>query len=196
MSHLKHFFDALVVSSLIAFGTHISYGAVVITATETEDGVVFLGSGSLNLYGLSFQGNYITGAGINPSRRVLLLGTFNLQIVTADTYLGIDGPTSFGTRNALTYPDGETGDRFGITFSGSDQTLLAVPKNYVSGSPLSGSNTYLGYRFSSFGMTPDATYTWSLPNDRLTLQIIPEPSTLLLGTLATMGLLLRRTWRI
>ena len=68
-----------------------------------------------------------------------------------------------------------------------------LPYGY-SGGPLSGTMTFWGETFSSLGMDP-GTYTWTLPNDSVTLTIIPEPTTFTLLGLGSLALVMGRRRR-
>ena len=83
--------------------------------------------------------------------------------------------------------------------------LLLVPLGYVSGTPLSATDTYANQTFSSLGLTPGTyTTTWGTGAhaDFLTVQVgpaaVPEPSALVtagLGMLVCGGLACRRRKR-
>jgi len=64
---------------------------------------------------------------------------------------------------------------------------------YLSGSPILGTATFEDHTFESLGLNL-GTYTWSWTatggGDSITLDIIPEPSTLILLLTAALGLLL------
>jgi hypothetical protein len=66
----------------------------------------------------------------------------------------------------------------GITYRAepavASQTMLSVPKGYVSGNPLSDSATYSGQTFATLGVTP-GTYVWTWgngANQNFTLKIL------------------------
>ena len=83
-----------------------------------------------------------------------------------------------------------SGDPFGII---GTQTQLYVPRNYISGSFLDGSMSFVGQTFASLGVTP-GTYVWTWGDatsfnggDSFTLRIgdakIPEPATAIIWTM-------------
>jgi hypothetical protein len=75
-----------------------------------------------------------------------------------------------------------------------------VPTGYVSGDPLSDSETFDNATFASLGLTV-GDYTWTLPSDSYTIDVeapvaVPEPASLtLLGISAGMTLLAARRRR-
>ena len=86
-------------------------------------------------------------------------------------------PSNFGSGVGGTVPaSAYSGNLFGF-----DYGSLVVPSGYTSGSPLSGTATFGNKTFADIGITP-GTYTWTVPNDSITLNInnasaVPEPST-------------------
>jgi hypothetical protein len=104
---------------------------------------------------------------------------------SADAYLTIVGPTSFGSGGNTVASSG-SGDYVGIS-PGSG--FLIVPHSYVSGTALSDSSTYDSQTFSSLGVTP-GTYEWTWgagADQNFMLQAVPEPS---VGLLLAVGVLL------
>jgi hypothetical protein len=79
-----------------------------------------------------------------------------------------------------------------------DYERVVVPFGYVSGSALSETATWNDQTISSMGLTP-GTYTWTwgsgIDADSLTLNIAPEPGSLLLFSAAGLALPLFGRWR-
>jgi hypothetical protein len=169
--------------------------SVIVTMEEVGSDVVLMGSGSLNLAGLSFFATETIDSIVFPSVGVFGVGP---NIALVDIYSGVTGPSNFGS-GTYTVSDSGSGDTFSIDSAG--QFLLDVPTGYTGGA-LSGSSTYANSTFASLGVTP-GTYVWTWGNsdlhDSLTLEIettptgVPEPATtLLLGLPIAATMLARR----
>jgi PEP-CTERM motif len=148
----------------------------VVDLTQVGSDVVASGNGAIDLTGLSFVGSRAEAAGLLPSINFEDTGPVNTGVV--HVYSGITGPSNFGS-GGFTAASSGSGDRVGIDNEG---TVLFVPLDYVSDSPLLDTSTYAGKTFSSLGVTP-GTYEWtwgSGANQNFTLVIgtvVPEPST-------------------
>ena len=186
---------ALVASlCLAAWPAPEARAGVIITITQVGPDVDVSGSGTIDLAGLGSPTLIGGGAEVYPSLGVVLPGPPGTSGV--DRYSGVTGPASFGSGFPMA-PNSGTGIYFGV--NGSGGTLL-VPQGYVSGDtlPLS-TSTYLGQSFASLGLTP-GTYTYHVPHDTLTVEIlpaatVPEPSTLALFGLLTLGGAVYCGWR-
>ena len=184
---------ALMVLLAMAGQAHAGF---IMTLTETGGNVVLLGSGTANLAGLIFNNQNQIFSAVGPNYSAFATGPSG-PVGPVDEYRTVTGPTSFGP-GGLTAATSGTGDRFGIDRLLVNQVstlVLVVPRNYVSGTTLNGSGTYVGSTLASLGATPGTyLYTWGTGAnaDSLTLQIgtaaVPEPSSLALcgiaGTLA------------
>ena len=169
-------------------------GIAIVNATETGGNVVFAGGGTFNLTGLSLvgQGGYTTV--IQADAEYAIFGANPLEVLLVDVYGNLVSPGPFGPgANTTFFADLGSGDRFGVP-----GTRLIVPTGYLSGTPLTASNTYSGMTFASMGLAP-GSYTWSwgsgLNADSFTLNIIdpvPEPSTWAMLALGCPALLARR----
>jgi hypothetical protein len=198
----KHaFYGILALVSLLGLGmTQSARASYIVTLQEVGSSVVATGSGAFNLTALSQDFNQVGqgGALINPFVGAIFTGTTTQ--VDIDAYSGFSGPTSFGSNSNPRDADSGSGDRVGIVGS----SVLIVPDNYVSGTALSDSSTYLNATFASLGVDP-GTYVWTWGTgenaDSFTLQIGPAGvpdggSTVSLLGLASLGLVaLRRKLR-
>jgi hypothetical protein len=170
----------------------IAYACAIFNTFEFGDNVLVVGSGSIDTLDATFFTTSIGSGLMNPSAGILVTGPPSASI-SYDAYTAVTGPTSFGLGTNQPFASTGTGDIFGV-----DQQLneLFVPQGYVSGSPLSSTDTYSGQTFSSLGLTP-GTYTWTWGTgshaDSLTVQIgatIPEPTSLVLGTLGAVAVVI------
>src|SRR6516162_5994902 len=123
--------------------------AYTVTLEQVGSNVVATGSGPINLTGLTFDGTSSGGTtGITPNLGGIFTGpTSGLM---ADVYLGVSGPSNFGSGNATLASSG-SGDLVGLFGIGGS---LSVPAGYVSGAPLSDSMTFDNATFTSLGATP------------------------------------------
>ncbi len=134
--------------------------AYVVTLRQEADGVVATGSGSLDLSGLTSEGEYSSGpAALWPAAGYINTGP--TSSVALDAYTGFLGPTSFGS-GGFTGASSGSGDSVEIWGSSAQYgvPLLWVPHGYVSGTALSDTSTYDGATFAGLGVSP-GTYTWS-----------------------------------
>jgi hypothetical protein len=177
------------VSAMQIGGSSAAQAGYVVDLTEQGANVVATGSGAIDLTGLTF----LFGAGdpgdIAPQGAQIFTGpTVNFN--SDRYYTGFTGPASFGSGNGqMSFANSGSGDIVGVGAidilpTGGVQ-ILAVPLNYVSGSPLSDTSIYLNESFFSLGVTP-GTYEWTWgdgANQNFTLVIgnavsaVPEPST-------------------
>lgn len=163
-----------------------SAGLITVNAIESGGDVIFSGSGTFDLTGLSFNGNFPGDPGINPQDYFNLGG----PVASASYYTGtFSGPTSFGTVNSDFAATSSTGDF--ISFEFNLAKAFAVPLGYVSNDPLSSTATFAGATFSSLQITP-GSYSWTLGSNQIELNVgavsgVPEPSSLLLTM--TLGVL-------
>ncbi len=167
----------LVALFLTLSSASLSRASVTITAVRQGNDVVFTGSGSINLTNLIFgytdNVEYPTAAYLQADIPGVILGSG-----IGDHYNWIsENPTNFGPGVGYTVAAGAySGNLFGF-----DYGQLVVPTGYASGSLLSGTATFSNKTFADMGITP-GTYTWTVPNDSITLNInnaaaVPEPST-------------------
>lgn len=151
-----------------------AHAVYTVTMTESAGNVEALGSGSLNVTGLTrnpispiTQTSYVS-----PNDASVAVGP--RSFTPADIYETVTGPASTGSGTLLQSNSG-SGDLVGIDTG----TSLVVPENYVSGVPLTSSATWTGTTFAGLGLTP-GTYTWtwgSGPNaDSFVLQVGPAPA--------------------
>jgi len=171
--------------------------SVIITLDQVDPNVVAKGSGTLDLTDLTFTGTANTGVGIIPSFGFLGLGepTTSGGNITINDYIGISGPTEFGTF-IVTVASTSSGSQLVLNGLGT----IGVPVGYVFGTPLSAMATWDNTTIVALGVIPGVyTWTWGSGDhaDSLTLFAgvpIPEPDSALLLTLGAAGLALLK-WR-
>lgn len=179
----------LLAVTLVATLAVSARAAVIISADEVGPDVVFSYNGSINLTGNTGSTDHVTPVmRIDPSGpQIVALSAANYTAYD----MVISGPATFGT-GGQTDADSGTGDNFYVLPS-SD--VIAVPIGYTSGDPLSGSITFDNTDLTTLGVNT-GTYVWTLPNDTITLNVVPEPATYaaLLG-LAALGFVCARRRR-
>jgi hypothetical protein len=159
---------------------------VIIDIFQSGSNVVATGSGSLDLTGMTHvTTRMVQPSFIFPSAAAILVGSSGGDI---DVYTPLSGPASFGSGGLTSPASSGSGDLFGINRSTGQ---LAVPRGYVFGTSLSGSETFDNTTLSGLGLTA-GTYLFRLPGDTLTVRIgsvaVPEPSTLALAGLGAAAL--------
>jgi hypothetical protein len=185
---------------LAAWPALAARAGVIVTLTQEMGNVVASGSGTIDLTDLSFVGGADGVVPIRPIGAEIGIGPATPNGSGAlSIYTGYIGPSNFGS-GGITVSNSGSGDPVTLW---ADPNWLYVPVGYVSGSPLSGSATWDGQTFASLGVTP-GTYVWTWGSgahaDSFTLQVgpaaaLPEPSTLVLFGLLTLGGVVYCGWR-
>jgi PEP-CTERM motif-containing protein len=174
---------AVAAVALMAAG-HAQAGAV-IDIEQVGPDVVATGSGSLNLTGASFLYPGFSFGGVEPDLADITVGS--PSFATVDIY-SVTGPSSFGPGGVAGASSG-SGDLFGVVGSNG---WLVVPAGYASGASLSATMTFDHRTLSGLGLAP-GTYTFTLPDDTITVKIgtssaTPEPSTLVMAGIGAASL--------
>jgi hypothetical protein len=165
--------------------------AVIIDIFQSGGNVVAMGSGTIDLTGLTLgSAVHFPDSGVSPSVAHVFVGQSGNNSI--QEYTGISGLGSFGS-GGITFSSSGIGTVFGLEAS----DILAVPVGYTSGTSLSGSATFTGMTLDQLGLLPGTyVYTWGVcggvglaadcplatslvsPDDSLTVKIgVPEPST-------------------
>ena len=169
---MKPKFVACAVTLALMLFTKMAVAELIINVSQVGSNVVAAGVGTMNLASLTSAGTFNGGACLDSTYAFMQVGP--ISGVTQAKYLGISGPSSFGS-GLFTGAASGTGDSVG--FSG-DAGYLLVPNGYVSGNPLSSSSTFANTTLSGLGLTPGtATYSWGsgATADSLTLNIAAVP---------------------
>jgi VPDSG-CTERM motif len=144
-----------------------------VTLQQVGSNVVATGSGALDLTGLTLDFSGGAAPGLHPSL-IASIQTGPTPFAIVSVYLGVSGPSSFGT-GSITFANSGTGSLVGIQgLPGPGMGRLVVPQGYVSGTVLSDSSTYLSATLSSLGVTPGIyEWTWGTgANQNFTLDAI------------------------
>lgn len=163
-----------------------SRAAFVFSLTEVGSDVQITGSGSLNLSALTVgSAGPSSPAFTVPSEAFLSAGGGQ----AAGSFSGITGPASFGVGPFSGFAGVTAGQP--VAIDGSRGTIQ-VPFSYVSDAALTNSATFQNQTFASLGLSPGSyVYTWGSGGsaDSLTINIVPEPSTLVLSIVGLVGAL-------
>jgi hypothetical protein len=169
-----------------------AHAGFVINVNQVGSDVVAVGSGTIDTAGLTLIDTLPGPAFIRSDHANIGLGPPANTLETQ--YLGASGPSSFGTSGQYATATSGSGDR--VLLNGSDG-VVAVPAGYVSGTALSDTATFSNQTLASLGLTP-GTYTYTFGSgadaDSIVINIgtasIPEPSSLILGGIAAVGVMI------
>jgi PEP-CTERM motif len=172
----------LALAALLAPSAQAAY---LVTLQEVGSDVIETGSGSLDLRDLNVG---IFGIDRDASVTPILGRFFSGVFTDANTSFAVVSPIlplAFGP-GQVTMASSTSGGPVGLVSGLGDNPTLIFPIDYISGTALSDSSTYLGATISSMGMTPgDYVFGWGSGDhaDTLTIDIIastppavPEPS--------------------
>lgn len=184
----------LVVGVLILIAPQ-SRAGLIVKVDQVGADVVFSGSGSVDVTGLTFGGSTIftNYGGVQSAGPFFNMG---MKASTFSTVSGVtSNPANFGTHTALPI-HANTGSGNVI---GAKGNTLYLPAGYTSGTSLSSSSVYKNATYATLGLTP-GTYVWSWGSDSMTLQIneaaaVPEPGSFALGLALAGGLTVLRRRR-
>lgn len=196
----KPIYITCLLSTTLLLADHAN-ATFIMTLDQVGPDVVASGSGTVNTAALSlFCNGCNTRPFVSPNAAFLAVGATPANVI--DLYALASGPTQFGS-GSNTLPSTGSGHLAGI---GSG--LVIVPMGYVSGTPLSGQDTYNNTTLAALGVTT-GTYTWTwgsgVDADSLTLYAgvpVPtaatEPGSLLLmaGGFAALGIFPVRKLRV
>jgi hypothetical protein len=154
--------------------------AVVINLHEVGSDVVASASGSADLTDLTLIATTILFAPgeVTPKRGGATVGDPG----ETHFYKGVTGPTAFGT-GGQTEASAGSGDFVGVfaVSAFGPSPIVLFPKNYISGTSLTGSSVFENQSLKSLGLdVGQYAYTWGsgADADSLTINVgVPEPST-------------------
>jgi len=173
---MKTILAAVAASAGLAATAAPAHAAYVINLREVGSTLVATGAGSFDLTGLTFVGPGLGLPELEPALAVISVGADGHPPV--DVYKGLLGPTSFGS-GGQEHPQLVSGPPVELV---GFNTILDVPRGYLSGAAVGTSTSVFAGSFASQGVTP-GTYVWKWGQgdhaDSLTLNIggVPEPAT-------------------
>ena len=167
--------------SLLALLTfnHMAHAELVFDISEeivspTQTNLIITASGSVDTDGLTFDStSFAFGSVFNPETPFLLTGTASF-----DYYMLPNPLPSFGTYTDLPISASYLGGP-NIFYDGGS-VRLGVPAGYVSEDPLESTTIFNNHSFDAFNLMAGESYSVSWATDRLTVNIVPEPSSILL----------------
>ncbi len=173
--------------------TSATEAGVTINVTEVGSDVVFTTTGSLDLTGATLvfpAAAYLDG---------FIPGGDNWYIASgagsgADTYALTSVDLPFGTSTTFfDTPSSVSGDDFLIWGASGGTPQVGVTVGYVSGSAINSEMVFAFSTIAGFTLIP-GTYDFAIPNDTITLNIVPAPAAALpmLGLAGLMGTRRRR----
>lgn len=150
---------------------------LIINVTQEGNDIVVLATGSVNTTELTFRGGTDISSNTQLSPNIAWISTAPKASVQMYRYLGLSGPKSMGSGQSSGSFRG-TGDL--VMIEGASEQLW-LPYGYDSGTYLSGTTRYSSRSLETLGFNEGAyVYTWGsgANADSLTVNVIPEPSTL------------------
>jgi hypothetical protein len=194
---MKRILLLLTALALLLGGVGQARAEFIITFSQDGNDVKATGTGSLNLAGLVHTGTSPSGSVfVNPSEAFLSLGL-------ASTIAVYEGSTLSGPRSFSTQDTGGESASFGTglafhIFGGNTPPSLSVDSSYTSGDSLMSGATWNNTTISGLHLKPGTyTYTWGTGANADDLKVVipsattsvPEPSTLTLLCIGSLGLL-------
>jgi hypothetical protein len=186
MTQRMSYLASAAILTLGAISAPSAQAAYVVTFDEVGSDVVETGSGSLDLTALSV-GTFGIGrdASVTPNLGRFFSGVFT-GTDTSFANIFSFSPLAFGA-GSFTAASTTTGGPVGLVSGLGDLPTLFFPIDYISGTPLSDSSTYIDATISSLGLTPGAyVFGWGsgAHADTFTIAVVaspppavPEPST-------------------
>jgi hypothetical protein len=170
----------------------LANASVLINVTQAGVNVDVTATGSLDLTGATFNHAQPYSTGIIPggSNWYVALGV----TPGMDWYNLTSVMLPYGTSGAFFNSSTTSGDAISIWGFGGGQPQVGVSTGYTSGTPISADMMIAGETIAGMTLIP-GTYTFTIPNDTIVLQIAgttstPEPSTLtmMLSSFGAFGL--------
>ena len=184
---------ALGLAALIAALPSTANATVTMSVNQVGSNVVVTTTGSLDMTSLSLDAPYPFNLSAGVAGSYSYLGT-GVAGTTVYAYSPMVGPGSLGDGNIIE-ADFSEGAAFAINAS---FPAVFVAEDYLSGSSLAGSATFLNQTIASLGLDAGA-YTFTTPSDSIFVNIgtagaVPEPATwaMMIGGMSVVGGAMRR----
>ena len=178
------------VMAMLMIGSAAQATMLTFTLSEVGDDVVGTVSGAINTDALTEnQINYTDSGQVHTAYGVLGVGSEH----SLWKWTGFSSEASSFGSGAWYDASSNTGDYVAVNFS---QLSLYTSKDYVSGSEISGTSTWNDMNFEDNMFATPGTYTMTYNGgaDSIVVQVesVPEPATMSLLALGSLGLLRRR----
>lgn len=159
-----------------------AHSAIVLTVKQDGTDVVVMGNGTANTTDLSNPTLELDATNVFWDNQIYAgpaaFANVTTPAIEVNQWSGLTGPSSFGNDpNFTANPDSGNGDLFGIVAgSGIGQSILVLPRNYVSGTSLNGTSRFNNFTIADFGLSPGVfSWSWGMNQNADSLQIRIEP---------------------
>ena len=179
----------LIVPVVFLFGAMAPVrAALIINMVESGSDVVATISGSIDSWsgaGTRSDGTGATGSGIRPGGTTSLVGFGNFVGFVSTNwyyYTATTSPTNFGPLDNFWTPSSASASTTMMFRANLNTNNMYISKNYVLGTPVTGTLTWSNKSFATLQVTP-GSYVWGWTGDSMTMNIgagpapIPEPGT-------------------
>jgi len=194
--------------SLMLVGSPLN-AAVTLIFSEKSEGVSLSYTGQLLTNGLQFQGGLAYNGRFLDINGSQIIEFQNAQPLPIGQHPSFQGTSFRYSADNITFnlqldlvnlpalASSASGDTFGFYIferSGQFITWMNLPWQYVSGSPIQGELKFAGESFESMGLEQGEQFRMVLPGgESVAIQVVPEPSTLMLFAAAVTITASRRT---
>jgi hypothetical protein len=179
---------------LVATGLHPAFAEFVVNFNQVGANVVATGTGSVDTADLTLGDTGLTSAGEGMIPVLATLFLIPGSELNETQWLFSGGPASFGTGGNAD-ASAQSGDGFVFAPVSPSQFQILLAGDYVSGAPLSDTETWDNATYASLGLVEGSSFVWSWGTgaDADSFEIVvPEPGSM--GLLAS-GLVLLGRYR-
>jgi hypothetical protein len=157
-----------------------AHAEFVVIFNQSGPGVVATGTGAIDTADLTLGevDQTVAGAGMVPELAVLLITPGAESNATQWLFSG--GPAAFGSGGA-SFASAQSGDSFAFSPDLPGQFQILLPGDYVSGAPLTNTETWSNATYSSLGLVLGSSFLWAwgagADYDSFEI-IVPEPGSM------------------